>query len=91
MNSQYFIDLSGVRSRQEIHQRLRQALPLPQWYGDNLDSLYDVLTEWNGPAELVFQNWAGAKEAGPEYMDRLRRMLGDACRENPALTVEFQE
>ena len=37
---EYRIDLRGVRDRSGLHDRIEQALPLPRWYGRNLDALY---------------------------------------------------
>lgn len=39
------IDLAGAATRKEFHERVRLALSLPDWYGNNLDALHDVLTE----------------------------------------------
>ena len=42
--TEYRIDISRVNSRDDLHDALEEALPLPSWYGRNLDALYDVLT-----------------------------------------------
>ena len=41
----YRIDLTGIGNRADLHDRLQEALPLPVWYGRNLDAFYDCLTE----------------------------------------------
>lgn len=87
----YEIDLSGVSGREELHARLRAALPLPEWYGDNLDALHDVLTENGGAWELVFRNADRAEENLADYLSTLRRMCGDAAAETPGLTVRWEE
>ena len=43
MNNEYVIDLAGVTARKELHERIEAALPVPEWYGKNLDALHDVL------------------------------------------------
>ena len=45
MEKEYIIDLTGTEDRAQLHDRIEQGLPLPEWYGRNLDALYDVLTE----------------------------------------------
>ena len=40
MNNDYIIDLTGVKSRDELHDRIEEILPVPGWYGRNLDALY---------------------------------------------------
>ena len=38
------IDFSKARSREDIHEILKFSLNLPNYYGNNLDALYDCLT-----------------------------------------------
>ena len=35
----YLVDISYVRSREELHHLLKKALDLPDYYGMNLDAL----------------------------------------------------
>ena len=86
----YNVDLTGVSGRAELHERLRAALPLPDWYGNNLDALHDVLSEMEGPYELVFRNAAGADESVRDYLSALRRMGVDLMLERPrTVTVRW--
>lgn len=87
----YEIDLSGVTGREELHGRLREALPLPAWYGNNLDALHDVLTESGGTWELVFRNADRADESAAAYLSTLRRVCEDAASQTPGLTVAWEE
>ncbi len=86
----YEIDLTGVSSREELHGRLRAVLPLPAWYGNNLDALHDVLGELAAPAEIIFRNAAGADEDMKDYIAALRRMCVDLMLERPReITVRW--
>lgn len=40
------IELEGASSAAAIHERLQERLGLPEWYGRNLDALWDVLEGW---------------------------------------------
>ncbi len=40
----YVIDLSAAADKREIHDLLARALNLPDYYGRNLDALWDCLT-----------------------------------------------
>lgn len=86
----YAIDLTGVSGKKELHERLRRALPLPEWYGNNLDALHDALGELPGPAEIVFRNAAGADPAMADYIAALRRLGVDIMLERPReITVRW--
>lgn len=72
----YDVDLTGVRSPAKFHRRIREVLPVPDWYGDNLDALHDILTErkdWT----VHFYNAKELREERPRYVASLERL----CRE----------
>lgn len=70
--------------RCRLHSYLAEMLPLPEYYGRNLDALHDWLTEVND-LTLVVEYTA---QAGPTF-GAPRRVLEDSARENPGLTVIF--
>ena len=41
----YTIDFTGVSDKEEFHDRVREGIEVPDYYGNNLDALYDILTE----------------------------------------------
>ena len=45
------VDCTGL-SVPEIHGLLAEALHFPSWYGNNLDALYDCLTDLDGQVHL---------------------------------------
>lgn len=68
MEQVFYIDLKGITTKEELHALLRKELPLPEYYGDNLDAFYDVLTEKGAGWNIIFYNCTkamiGNKEAG---------------------------
>ena len=63
-----------------LHAALRKVLPLPEHYGDNLDALHDVLTEFGANWTLEFRG---------EPPPGLREMCADAVEETPGLVIRF--
>ena len=47
------IDGSVLPEEAAVHDLFARALGLPEWYGRNLDALYDVLTERGEPLALL--------------------------------------
>ena len=90
---QEIIVLEGEKmlSRREAHEHLAQQLALPDYYGRNLDALYDVLTEREGPTRIIIRHghtllsWLG------DYGKALIQTMLDADRVNPGLEVLFDE
>lgn len=85
------LDGERMLNRRAAHDHLAAQLSLPDYYGRNLDALYDLLTEREGPTRLVvrhrrtMENWLGA------YAAALCQTLEDADRANPGLEVLFPE
>ena len=42
---EFVLDGSAVSSREDLHEALARGLALPDWYGGNLDALFDCLTD----------------------------------------------
>jgi len=47
------IDGKDMTSEQQMHQLLSQELDFPEWYGGNLDALYDCLTDLTDDVEIT--------------------------------------
>lgn len=70
-----------LRERQYAQKYLKEQFGFPEYYGYNLDALYDCLTDL-GETEIVISG-----ENDSRYLRRVRRVLEAAERDNPALTV----
>lgn len=80
----FTVDLAGIRSAAKLHDALAAQLPLPDYYGRNLDAFYDVLGEFGSSWRIVFKH-AGAVANG------LRNVCADAMAETPGLEVVFED
>ena len=93
MNREYNIDLRGVCSREELHDRIEEELPVPGWYGRNLDALYDILPEpdFGGECLIRFTGCGDLRESMPRYLAAMEHMCRAAGEENPGLMVMFED
>ena len=85
---EYIIDCAALATPKEFHAALKQALNLPEWYGGNLDALYDCLTEM-GPTEIDLFSCAMIRRNLDAYGDRLLQVFSDAAEANPDLTLKM--
>lgn len=83
---EHIIDCRWIDSRAELHRVLAQVLAFPEWYGRNLDALYDLLTVIREDTYLVFQNWNPNASA----FIGLKQVLEDAEATNPMLHISFR-
>ncbi len=88
----YQLDLSNVKTKEEFHELIREILPAPDYYGNNLDALNDILWD-HGEGDLDVQ--VIGMDKVPEdlkgYMEAFRSMAEDVSEENPTVNFTFGE
>jgi ribonuclease inhibitor len=97
MGQVFYLDLKGISSKDELHALVRKELPLPDYYGDNLDALYDILTEQGEGWNIIFYNCSRRQERDDEeitgdikkYLQKLEKMTAKAVKECDNLQVRF--
>ena len=88
---EYKINCSNINSRLSLHCTLSEALSFPGWYGNNLDALYDCLTDMAEPSRIVLEYWQQAEEALGDHGRTARMVMELAAKNNPALTLLIPE
>ena len=95
------LDFSQCTDRSEVHAYLKKQFGFPDYYGNNLDALFDVLGDIAEDLEIVFMEdeegscgeWVvdGGSAMRSDEMNRLlknvRRVIEDAAEENGHLHV----
>ncbi|MBR2888881.1 MAG: barstar family protein [Oscillospiraceae bacterium] len=82
---EYRIDCAAIGTRPQLHEALARTLDFPEWYGHNLDALYDQLTAISGETRLILEHWDTFATLGRGF----RRVLEDAAEKNPNFQVMF--
>lgn len=85
------LDGSLMTDRAATHSYLRARLNFPDYYGENLDALYDLLTEIGEPTRIIFYRVDVLKYSQPDYGRSLLKVFRAADDANPMLTVVFME
>lgn len=83
------IELDGrqMTDRESAHCYLQQQLALPEYYGRNLDALYDLLTERQESTTIIVRNRSELERHLGSYGQALMKALYDGARENPRLQI----
>ena len=79
------IDCARIHSREDLHAVFREALTFPEWYGDNLDALYDCLTEISGKVRLL--DWETAEVRLGDYGRKAKKVIAAAALRNTDLDL----
>ena len=80
---QISIDCSGIDTAGQLHEAFAAILNFPQWYGHNLDALYDCLTSLPEETEIILE----AFPALPPFSRGFLRVLMDAAQANALLHI----
>ena len=90
------VDLSGVKTTEQLHEELKNAFELPEYYGGNLDALHDCLTDIAmkateaDPITVTFAGYKKAKRALGSDFHNFRNVLNDVSEEYPDFVVEWR-
>ena len=57
------LDFGTCSTEKEIHAYLKEQFGFPDYYGENLDALYDCLTDFTEDIEIHFKEPKGEKES----------------------------
>ena len=83
------LDGTVLESKEELHNTVFYQLALPDYYGRNLDALWDVLSTWSKPLSIEVTNTAQLKVNLGDYADALLDLLRDAEAENKKITCNI--
>ena len=76
------LDALYMDEKETAHRYLKEKMQFPDYYGGNLDALYDCLTEVE-EMEIEVQN----REQAQNYFLRIWSVLLDAAKENGGLRL----
>lgn len=85
------IDGSVIKNKGDLHNTIKTTLSFPEWYGNNLDAMFDCLTDLSEEAAVTFVNFAMLRENLGRYADNTKKVFLNAAKENPRINVETQK
>ena len=86
---QVIIDCQELLQKEQAHSYLAEVLEFPDYYGKNLDALFDCLTEL-GECTITFKNENILHQADC-YGVKVLQVFEEAAQANPGLELEVQE
>jgi len=76
----------------ELHQQLKDKLDLPDFYGSNLDALWDCLTGTiELPLELKWTNYRISEERLGDEADRVRDLMLEVQAEQSGFQLSVEK
>lgn len=75
------------KDKNEFHTHLKEVFSFPDYYGCNLDALYDCLLDISKETEIVLTYFDVLEENLGEYAVALFHTFKDAAEENDLLKI----
>ena len=79
------IDCKNIAQARQLHEKLKSQLNFPDYYGYNLDGLFDCLTSIRVDTTICLEGFA---QLG-DWKTRFLNTFSNACLENPHIHIIF--
>ena len=85
------INGNEIRSVKDFHHKIKRLLDLPDYYGENLDALWDCLTGWiETPITIVWTNFQESRKNLGDFADKIVDVFKEAEKEVDGFKVEYR-
>ena len=81
------LDGEKICSREDLHKQIKAILDFPEWYGGNLDALYDCLADLTEEVNIHILHKSSLEEILGDYARTLLLVLKDAEQVNLNIRV----
>lgn len=85
------LDGLNMTSREIAHKYIKEIMHFPEFYGFNLDALYDMLTEISEPLSIIIINCNHIIDMLGEYGELLLETFNDSAADNDNLKLELYQ
>lgn len=82
-----FLNKKTVASSDDLYRCFREGFHFPEYFGNNLDALYDCLTESCDKRMVVISNRKYLEETLGPLFNGVCHVLSDAAKESPSLKI----
>lgn len=73
------IDGLSMKKKDDFYQNIKKELDVPEYFGNNLDALYDILTEQPDILQMKFLHYNTMQSRlGTAFCKKLLKVLQDA-------------
>lgn len=84
-----FLDGREIESKEQLHCRIKTQLDLPDYYGENLDALWDLLSSESDELLIRLIHQEDMIRSMGEYAESFLELLQDLKTENPKISLEI--
>ena len=79
---EYTIDAKGIYTAEEFYSLLGEYISIPDYFGNNLDGLNDLLTDINKETIITVINLEDMESVMPKFVRGIKRLSENINKEN---------
>ncbi|MBQ8613434.1 MAG: barstar family protein [Ruminiclostridium sp.] len=83
------INCLEISHKKALHNAFAEKLGFPEWYGGNLDALFDCLTGICEETEIIIEGFAALEENLGSYAAAFKKVMLKADEDNEKITVKI--
>lgn len=85
------LDFNGIKSLWTLHEYFKEVFNLPDYYGHNMDALWDCLDcSFEFPTTIVLKNIEKIPSEMNEATEIMLELFEDLQRDNEKMTVQIE-
>ncbi len=81
------LDGKQMINKKATHQHIKTKLKMPEYYGENLDALWDIMSTYDQAIEICFINTNNVIGKMGDYGKLILQIFQDIEKENDKITV----
>ncbi len=86
---EFTLDCTEIINKAELHKALSQGLDFPEWYGANLDALYDCLTGITEDTCIIVKEFDTLEQTLGNYAVTFRKVVLKSADDNEKVRAAF--
>ena len=83
------LDFSDCKYISQVHKKLKETLKFPDYYGENLDALWDCMRDYVSNVHVYVKGFYSLPKNWADYMDKIIEVFDDVHKETPNFTFEI--
>ena len=87
--NEYILDFSNITTKEDLHEYIAETLDFPDYYGKNLDALYDCVTDLS-QCSITITGIDALYELG-QYGMRIIKVFQDAAEDNEDIELVIED
>lgn len=90
--NEIILDFSGIKSLWTLHEYFKEIFQLPEYYGRNMDALWDcLLYYYDEPTTIILKHLEKIPSEMSEAVETMLALFMELQKEDENITIQIEE